>query len=135
MLHLYTQATAAKKLNITQKQLEKLSVNGSISWTTDGDDLVYHKKNIDEVADKIKEYLEVFKMIFHVPDKDVTTMPEQEFNVGDLVQLKSGGPVMVIHYASTSTSRICKWFVNGEIKETFCHIKTLEPAELKRSKR
>lgn len=41
------------------------------------------------------------------------------FQVGDVVQLKSGGPMMTVYAVGTKepVSVICKWFDGGELKE------------------
>jgi uncharacterized protein YodC (DUF2158 family) len=44
------------------------------------------------------------------------------FKIGDIVQLKSGGPKMTISLedlkvSGTSTGKVhCEWFINGEVK-------------------
>ena len=39
------------------------------------------------------------------------------FSIGDLVQLKSGGPVMTISHVSESGHCTCVWFHSYEAKE------------------
>lgn len=36
------------------------------------------------------------------------------FNVGDVVKLKSGGPIMTIGETGRSDSVFCVWFINNE---------------------
>ncbi|BBL90609.1 hypothetical protein VroAM7_32620 [Vibrio rotiferianus] len=51
------------------------------------------------------------------------------FNVGDCVQLKSGGPVMTVSDTDGSTVR-CQWFdMNQEVKTLNFRAETLEKYE------
>jgi uncharacterized protein YodC (DUF2158 family) len=41
----------------------------------------------------------------------------QTFKPGDLVRLKSGGPLMTLHQASHDGSTVyCQWFVSGKLQ-------------------
>lgn len=56
---------------------------------------------------------------------------EQQFNVGDVVRLKSGGPEMTIADLSPfNTTRrrlaICSWVVDGKENEEAIHVTSLE---------
>ena len=43
-----------------------------------------------------------------------------QWKVGDVVRLKSGGPVMTVHRVTSEGTCECTWFVNDEPKyETF----------------
>jgi uncharacterized protein YodC (DUF2158 family) len=41
-------------------------------------------------------------------------METEQFKVGDTVQLKSGGPIMTIHYQD-STDWYCVWFKENQL--------------------
>ena len=45
-------------------------------------------------------------------------MAAPTYRPGDLVQLKSGGPVMTVHRVSAKGARVqCKWFTGAKLKE------------------
>jgi uncharacterized protein YodC (DUF2158 family) len=44
-------------------------------------------------------------------------MTENQFNLGDVVKLKSGGPWMTVS-SSDSGWIICVWYEDGEIRKT-----------------
>ena len=47
-------------------------------------------------------------------------MTNAEFNKGDVVKLKSGGPKMTIGYKTASKGWMCNWFVGEQaMKEVF----------------
>lgn len=46
---------------------------------------------------------------------------------GDLVRLKSGGPVMTVDHEQKDGDVICVWFVNFELKSACFKTVTLEP--------
>ena len=48
------------------------------------------------------------------------------FNVGDRVQLKSGGPVMTIKEINTADSILCVWFKDVELTSANFLQETLE---------
>ena len=48
------------------------------------------------------------------------------FNVGDRVQLKSGGPVMTIKEINTTDSILCVWFKDVELTSANFLQETLE---------
>lgn len=56
-------------------------------------------------------------------------MTEQTFKPGDLVRMKSGGPVMTYEGESQFSGGICSWFEGNKLtRETFT-LATLEPAK------
>jgi uncharacterized protein YodC (DUF2158 family) len=55
-------------------------------------------------------------------------MTEHAFNPGDLVRMKSGGPVMTYEGKSQFFGCICSWFEGNKMsRENFAAV-TLEPA-------
>lgn len=58
-----------------------------------------------------------------------------QFNVGDTVRLKSGGPIMTVaRLTQVADKEIaggisvrCQWFVNQDVRESSFHPDTLEP--------
>lgn len=44
-------------------------------------------------------------------------MAQNQFKVGNVVQLKSGGPMMTVRLADFPDAIHCAWFVGGEPKE------------------
>jgi uncharacterized protein YodC (DUF2158 family) len=56
-------------------------------------------------------------------------MTEHAFNPGDLVRMKSGGPVMTYEGKSQFFGCICSWFEGNKIsRENFASV-TLEPVK------
>lgn len=61
---------------------------------------------------------------------------EAIFSVGDLVKLKSGGPVMTVHKVNTgmqdlfSGSYICQWFAGKKLDQGTFKQESLETVEL-----
>jgi uncharacterized protein YodC (DUF2158 family) len=56
-------------------------------------------------------------------------------NIGDIVQLKSGGPDMTVERMDTVLDRTevdCTWMAEGELKEGRFNEKTLVPAKPKK---
>jgi uncharacterized protein YodC (DUF2158 family) len=51
------------------------------------------------------------------------------FKVGDLVRLKSGGPVMTV--ASVGQSVHCQWFAGAKLEKGFFDAESLENAPAK----
>lgn len=51
-----------------------------------------------------------------------------QFQVGDLVVLKSGGPVMTVHYVDPDGSCSCTWFAGKKNENAHFQGATLEPA-------
>lgn len=45
--------------------------------------------------------------------KAVVVQPDHDFEIGDLVELKSGGPVMTVVGIAAASLR-CGWFTEGE---------------------
>jgi uncharacterized protein YodC (DUF2158 family) len=45
-------------------------------------------------------------------------MPSEQFKVGDVVQLKSGGPLMTIVADEGSGNFFCRWFNGGQIDQS-----------------
>jgi len=43
----------------------------------------------------------------------------QEFKIGDTVELKSGGPTMTIVYYDVKRYFKCSWFVGGKVEDDF----------------
>ncbi|MBV8858305.1 MAG: DUF2158 domain-containing protein [Acidobacteria bacterium] len=54
-------------------------------------------------------------------------MSSEQFNEGDLVQLKSGGPVMTVTKATGANSLTCKWFEGSSV-----HTDYFPPAALRK---
>lgn len=55
-----------------------------------------------------------------------------QIKVGDVVQLKSGGPKMTVESTkSNSAGVLCTWFDGAEKKSSFFHPDALEPAAKK----
>lgn len=53
-----------------------------------------------------------------------------ELKAGDVVMLKSGGPIMVISYVDTFNNLAhCEWFCEGQIKQYRFNPKTLKEVE------
>jgi uncharacterized protein YodC (DUF2158 family) len=57
-----------------------------------------------------------------------------EFKIGDLVQLKSGGPTMTItgksEYGAADGEKVdCTWYVGDERNKESFHPATLKPAQ------
>ena len=49
----------------------------------------------------------------------IKSVTKDQLKAGDLVQLKSGGPVMTIRYKVTDSRTVfCCWFVDNEVKDT-----------------
>ena len=44
-------------------------------------------------------------------------MTNQEFNIGDIVWLKSGGPAMTVKGENKNDDILCTWFANNEPKD------------------
>jgi uncharacterized protein YodC (DUF2158 family) len=59
---------------------------------------------------------------------------EPEFKVGDVVQLKSGGPAMTIEgigkygFANTNVRAKCTWFDGKKMVDELFELATLKPA-------
>ena len=54
-----------------------------------------------------------------------------QFNNGDIVQLKSGGPKMTVH--SVEPSRItCQWFAGSKLERGSFPAESLEPATVEK---
>lgn len=57
-------------------------------------------------------------------------MTQENFPIGSVVRLKSGGPAMTVHLHtkhSISDNVICKWFDGNNVKTEEFKILTLEP--------
>ncbi|KTC81761.1 YodC family protein [Legionella brunensis] len=54
---------------------------------------------------------------------------DNQFKVGDVVILKSGGPKMTVVSVEAENELRCTWFVNGEIKEDFFILDILKKTE------
>ena len=52
-----------------------------------------------------------------------------DFKAGDLVQLKSGGPVMTVAYVSPRGKADCKWFVEDMLKSDTFNLPELKLAD------
>lgn len=53
-------------------------------------------------------------------------MADEKFEIGDVVQLKSGGPEMTIAQIDSNGMEItCRWFLDGHPRREFFHPKTL----------
>ena len=54
---------------------------------------------------------------------EVSSIEENSFNIGDNVQLKTGGPIMVIKNIIIPEESykpfvvVCQWYIDGELKE------------------
>lgn len=44
-------------------------------------------------------------------------MDKKDFRIGDLVRLKSGGPIMTIEWINPHGTLSCGWFVDGVHKD------------------
>ena len=42
----------------------------------------------------------------------------EDFGIGDVVQLRSGGPKMTVHSLVSEGDVICQWFESSEVHET-----------------
>jgi uncharacterized protein YodC (DUF2158 family) len=52
-----------------------------------------------------------------------------KWKVGDVVRLKSGGPMMTVNIADADgQSCHCEWFVNGEAQRGYYNMESLEKA-------
>jgi uncharacterized protein YodC (DUF2158 family) len=51
----------------------------------------------------------------------------ENFQVGDVVQLKSGGPSMTVYEVSRDGSLFCQWFDNGAVKGQSFKAQQLQP--------
>jgi uncharacterized protein YodC (DUF2158 family) len=59
---------------------------------------------------------------------------EGSYTVGDLVVLKSGGPVMTVYEISPSGTNVnCNWFVGGKLHHGNFPMSILEPARQKKA--
>ena len=60
-------------------------------------------------------------------------MANPTYKVGDLVQLKSGGPVMTVSDIAASGEHVsCKWFAGAKLEHGLFAMATLEPSEAKK---
>lgn len=50
---------------------------------------------------------------------------ENEFEIGSIVKLKSGGPDMTV-YAAERSHRYCQWFAGKKLERDSFHIDTIE---------
>lgn len=58
-------------------------------------------------------------------------MSKKRFKVGDVVQLRSGGPLMTIDALKVDSDKKavrCTWFIDGRLESSLFHPKTLKPA-------
>ncbi|HBC3496597.1 TPA: DUF2158 domain-containing protein [Vibrio parahaemolyticus] len=51
------------------------------------------------------------------------------FNIGDVVTLKSGSPLMTVGYINNDGKIFCQWFLEGEVKSYSFHPQSLEKFE------
>lgn len=56
-------------------------------------------------------------------------MPQNHFVTGDLVRLKSGGPVMTVNNADHREAIECQWFGGKKLARGFFPLDSLEAAE------
>jgi uncharacterized protein YodC (DUF2158 family) len=56
-----------------------------------------------------------------------------EFRIGDVVQLKSGGPRMTVDFVDTHGALTCIWFEGQERRSQSFQPETLRPAEFRES--
>jgi uncharacterized protein YodC (DUF2158 family) len=61
-------------------------------------------------------------------------MSERSYALGDLVELRSGGPVMTVSSIPSQGTVYCKWFVGGKLQVGDFAIGVLEPAREKKSR-
>lgn len=58
--------------------------------------------------------------------------PATTFTIGDIVQLKSGGPKMTISRIvgdrEEGITVECQWFVDGDLRQAFFHVYAIIPA-------
>jgi uncharacterized protein YodC (DUF2158 family) len=58
---------------------------------------------------------------------------QQQFKVGDLVELKSGGAVMTVRFQNTTGTYTCQWFAGKKLDDGIFPHDSLKPAVLKPS--
>ncbi len=56
-------------------------------------------------------------------------MPKKDFAPGDLVKLKSGGPVMAVKAVHGYDSILCQWFGGKKLESGHFHSDSLEVAK------
>jgi len=54
----------------------------------------------------------------------------EDFEIGDVVQLRSGGPKMTVHGLVSDGDVVCKWFEGNEVREESFPKDTLKKLEL-----
>ena len=54
----------------------------------------------------------------------------EDFEIGDVVQLRSGGPKMTVHGLVSDGDVVCKWFEGNEVREESFPKDTLKKIEL-----
>lgn len=60
-------------------------------------------------------------------------MDAETFKVGDVVQLKSGGPRMTVHEVLSGGVR-CKWFAGSKLEEGYFEVEALIKPKATRGK-
>lgn len=85
--------------------------------------IVSHMENGKQQCpiDRIYKMSELFKVspLYFLPD-DLMVLDQKEIKIGDIVELKSGGPKMTVSQINESTVH-CYWSESGKIiKDSFC---------------
>ena len=63
---------------------------------------------------------------------EANLMTTQTFNIGDLVELKSGGPVMTVYSVSRGGDHVtCEWFAGAKLEEGHFAMAMLQPGKPK----
>jgi uncharacterized protein YodC (DUF2158 family) len=80
-----------------------------------------NEKNCNDELQKIKKFLVDKNEIYYYVKKeneDEINMNESKIEIGDVVQLKSGGPFMTVYYLYDHSDYIdCKWFEDYKLYE------------------
>ena len=58
---------------------------------------------------------------------------EEKYKTGDLVKLRSGGPVMTVQSLNSDLVR-CLWFAGKKLEEGYFQVESLEPADKEEKK-
>ena len=54
----------------------------------------------------------------------------EDFEIGDVVQLRSGGPKMTVHSLVSDCDAVCQWFEGNEVHEESFPREALQKVEL-----
>ena len=53
----------------------------------------------------------------------------EKYNEGDVVRLKSGGPIMTVGMVADDGDLLCQWFTDNKLQESFFNPNSLEKVE------